>query len=163
MNRGGAEREGDTESEIGSRLWAVSTEPNAGLELTDREIMTWAEAGRLADGATQVPQCLPFSTALRYVKDTSNSTSSKLSSWILFTNPILFLCPLPGWMRSSSSKHRCETRISYVQEDFCAVREIHCHSLLRLDIHWLFKSPEILCDNRAPWGPTAFDEYRTQE
>ena len=40
MNRGGAEREGDTESEIGFRLRAVSTEPNAGLKLTDREIMT---------------------------------------------------------------------------------------------------------------------------
>ena len=40
MNRGGAEREGDAKSEAGSRLGAVSTEPCAGLELTDREIMT---------------------------------------------------------------------------------------------------------------------------
>ena len=40
MNGGGAEREGDTESEAGSRLRAVGTEPDAGLELTDREIMT---------------------------------------------------------------------------------------------------------------------------
>ena len=40
MNRGGAEREGDTESETGSRLCEVSTEPNSGLELTDSEIMT---------------------------------------------------------------------------------------------------------------------------
>ena len=55
MNGGGAEREGDTESEAGSRLWAVSTEPDAGLELTDREIMTWAEVGRLNDQATQAP------------------------------------------------------------------------------------------------------------
>ena len=30
--RGGAEKEGDTESEAGSRLSAVSTEPDAGLE-----------------------------------------------------------------------------------------------------------------------------------
>ena len=30
MSRGGAEREGDTESEAGSRLRAVSTEPDAG-------------------------------------------------------------------------------------------------------------------------------------
>ena len=37
---GGAEREGDTESEAGSRLQAVSTEPDAGLEPTNREIMT---------------------------------------------------------------------------------------------------------------------------
>ena len=40
MNRGGAEREGDTESEVGSRLQAFSIEPDAGLELTNREIMT---------------------------------------------------------------------------------------------------------------------------
>ena len=39
-SRGGAEREGDTESEAGSRLWAVSTQPGMGLELTSREIMT---------------------------------------------------------------------------------------------------------------------------
>ena len=40
MSRGGAEREGDTESEAGPRLPAVSTEPHAGLELTNLEIMT---------------------------------------------------------------------------------------------------------------------------
>ena len=40
VSRGGAEREGDTESEIGSRLRAVSTEPDAGLKLTNRKIMT---------------------------------------------------------------------------------------------------------------------------
>ena len=40
VGRGGAERDGDTESEAGSRLRAVSTEPDAGLELTDREILT---------------------------------------------------------------------------------------------------------------------------
>ena len=40
MKRGGAEREGDTESETGSRPRAVSTEPDAGLELTECKIMT---------------------------------------------------------------------------------------------------------------------------
>ena len=40
MSRVGAERGRDTESDAGSRLGAVSTEPDAGLELTDREIMT---------------------------------------------------------------------------------------------------------------------------
>ena len=34
------DREGDTEFEAGSRLRAVSTEPDAGLELTDCEIVT---------------------------------------------------------------------------------------------------------------------------
>ena len=40
MNGGGAEREGDTESEAGSRLKAISTEPDAGLEPKNREITT---------------------------------------------------------------------------------------------------------------------------
>ena len=40
MSRGEAEREGDTEPEAGSRLRAVSTEPDVGLELTDREVVT---------------------------------------------------------------------------------------------------------------------------
>ena len=40
MSGGGAEREGDTESKAGSRLRAVSTEPDTGLELMSHEIMT---------------------------------------------------------------------------------------------------------------------------
>ena len=40
MSGRGADREGDTESKAGSRLRAVSTEPDAGLELTSCEIMT---------------------------------------------------------------------------------------------------------------------------
>ena len=40
VSSGGAEREGDTESEAGSRLQAVSTESNAGLEPRNQEIMT---------------------------------------------------------------------------------------------------------------------------
>ena len=40
MSRVGAEREGDTESEAGSRLRAVSTEPDAGLEPTNHEVTT---------------------------------------------------------------------------------------------------------------------------
>ena len=40
-SRGGErEREGDTESEAGSRIQAVSAEPDAALELVNREIMT---------------------------------------------------------------------------------------------------------------------------
>ena len=57
MSRGGAEnpKQGDIESEAGSRLGPVSTEPDAGLELMNCEIRTRAEVGRLTDGATQVP------------------------------------------------------------------------------------------------------------
>ena len=36
----GREREGDTESEAGSRLRAVSTERDLGFELMNQEIMT---------------------------------------------------------------------------------------------------------------------------
>ena len=54
-SRGGAEREGDTESETGSRVWAVSTEPDVGLKLTDCKIMTWADVRRLTNWTTQVP------------------------------------------------------------------------------------------------------------
>ena len=40
MSGAGAEREGVTESEAGSRLRAVSTEPDAGLKFTNCKIMT---------------------------------------------------------------------------------------------------------------------------
>ena len=40
MGEGQRKRDRDTESEIGSRLRAVSTEPDAGLKPKDREIMT---------------------------------------------------------------------------------------------------------------------------
>ena len=36
----GRERDTHTESKAGSRLWAVSTEPDAGLKPTNHEIMT---------------------------------------------------------------------------------------------------------------------------
>ena len=37
---GEGQREGDTESEAGSRVQAVSTEPDMGLKLMNHEIMT---------------------------------------------------------------------------------------------------------------------------
>ena len=40
MSGGRAEREGNAESEAGSRLSAVSTEPYTGLEFMKYEIMT---------------------------------------------------------------------------------------------------------------------------
>ena len=40
MSGGGAETEGDTESEAGSRLCAISTEPDVGLKPADCKIMT---------------------------------------------------------------------------------------------------------------------------
>ena len=40
MGKGQREREGDTESETDSRLQAVSTEPETGLEVMNCKIMT---------------------------------------------------------------------------------------------------------------------------
>ena len=40
MSRERTEKEGDTASEAGSRLPAVSTEPDLGLKLVNHEIMT---------------------------------------------------------------------------------------------------------------------------
>ena len=40
MSKGGAEREGDTESEAGPRLRAVSTGPDKGLEPTNPKTLT---------------------------------------------------------------------------------------------------------------------------
>ena len=66
---GEGQREGDTESETGFRLRAVSTEPDMGLELMDHEIMTRAEVRRLTDRATQAPLCslLEDSLAIRRI------------------------------------------------------------------------------------------------
>ena len=55
---GGPETEGDTESETGSRLWAVSTETDAGLKLTSRKIMTWAEVRCFTNWDTWASQSL---------------------------------------------------------------------------------------------------------
>ena len=48
-------REGDTESEAGSRLWALRTEPDKGFKLTYCEIMTWGVVG--AAQLTGPPRC----------------------------------------------------------------------------------------------------------
>ena len=55
VSGGGAESEGDPESEAGSRLRAVSAEPDAGLAPTNCEIVTPAEVGRSTDWAPHVP------------------------------------------------------------------------------------------------------------
>ena len=54
------QRDTHTESEAGSGLQAVSTEPDTGLEPTDCEIMTWAEVGSSTDWVTQAPLNFPI-------------------------------------------------------------------------------------------------------
>ena len=81
MSGGGAEREGDTESEAGSRLQAVSTEPDAGLELTNCEIMTRAEVGHLTDWAIQAPQASVFNQDTYIGKREASLSPLVLLSW----------------------------------------------------------------------------------
>ena len=49
VSGGGAEGEGDTESETGSGLRAAGAEPDVRLEPTNREIMTRGEVGHLTN------------------------------------------------------------------------------------------------------------------
>ena len=74
------EREGGTESEAGSRIRTVSTELHVGLELTDREIMTWAKVGRLTDWATQGPELLFSCTCVSVFTeaDTNDETKNRV-------------------------------------------------------------------------------------
>ena len=67
MSRGGAEREGDTEFEAGSRLWVVSTEPEVGLEPTNSKIMTRAGVGQSTDWATQATRAISSLTCFMSV------------------------------------------------------------------------------------------------
>ena len=50
----------DTEPKAVSRLQAVSTEPDGGLKLTNRELVTQAEVRRLPNWATQAPRLFYF-------------------------------------------------------------------------------------------------------
>ena len=58
VSGGGAERKGDTESEAGSRLRAISTEPYVGLEPTNREIMTRAKSDAQLTETPRYPKIL---------------------------------------------------------------------------------------------------------
>ena len=75
-------------SEAGSLLTA---EPNAELELTNHEIMTWAKVGRLTDWTTQVPPAL---VSLR-----PHGTSNPFSDAIMFLPAHTFVAVLPSaWL-----------------------------------------------------------------
>ena len=64
MNGGGAEREGDTESETGSRLRAISPEPDGGARTHGPRDHDLAEVRRLTDCATQAPLLFFFKVSL---------------------------------------------------------------------------------------------------
>ena len=86
MSGGVAEREGGTESEAGSRLWAVSTEPDVGLKSMNHEIMTWAKFRHLTDWATQAPQKDFLEASQKYQVYLSNLVTKLLSFIELYLN-----------------------------------------------------------------------------
>ena len=111
---GRAEREEDAESEAGSGLPAVGTEPDAGLEPTKREITTWAEVGGLTDWATQASQ-----DSYAYLKEWKLSIFSFIHYLILSYNNFLvhffffFKCLFwgaPGWLSRLSVRLQLRSR-----------------------------------------------------
>ena len=91
---GEGQREKETESKAGSRLWAVSTEPDVGLEPMNREVMTWAKVECLTDWATQVP-------VLKASLLTWKSTISTLNN-VQNSREMLYLCTASQFYFSSS-------------------------------------------------------------
>ena len=93
MSRGGAEREGDTESEAGSWLWAVSTEPDAGLKLMDHEIMTWAGRTRnqLSHPGAPALECLNWAVApLQIWQEGASDTGREFwETWFVFEEGVI--------------------------------------------------------------------------
>ena len=87
----GRDREGDRESEVGSKLWAVSTEPNTGLKLKNWEIITWAKVGRLIDWATRYPPT--------YI--TLKEMTIILLAWLLSQLSLLAIC-ISQWLSKQS-------------------------------------------------------------
>ena len=87
---------GDTESEAGFSLWAVSTEADVGLELMDCEIMTWAEVGRLTDWATQVPRTAFLFISLHKVQNFALSPSVKWHIYWQQNDSVIRLCQCPS-------------------------------------------------------------------
>ena len=91
----GAERKGDTESEAGPRLWAVSTESDVGLEPTNREIMTWAEVRHLTGWAAQAPlHCFSFNNIILNFKIASASEEGVKK---IERAPVYYLLGFPQW------------------------------------------------------------------
>ena len=93
MSRGGAVREGDTESEAGSRLSAVSTEPDVRIEPTDHKIMTRAEVSHLTNQATQAPLLFFIFKSYLYFREIS-PLCSVFSHLVVFStlHRMIFLC-----------------------------------------------------------------------
>ena len=77
----GREREGDTKSGAGSRLWAVSTEPDTGLELTNREIMSLTEADAQPTEPPRRPTSSPLLPRMSYFFSPEKPSASSVEGY----------------------------------------------------------------------------------
>ena len=91
---GGAEQEGDTDSEAGSRLWAVSTEPNPGLELTSRAMRSWPKRKLKSEAQlTEPPRCPGAHSYSKYHLQLKKLGLHRLSSLPKGTYPERYVPP----------------------------------------------------------------------
>ena len=104
------EREGGRESEAGSRLRAVSTEPDVGLELTTCEIMTWAEVGHSTDWATQAPKKSIFNMKSRGVW-VAQSVKRPTSAQVMISQ-FVSLSPTSGSVLTAQSLEPASASVS---------------------------------------------------
>ena len=70
MGEGQREREEESQG-IPSRLCTVSTEPHAGLQLTNRDIVTWAEIKSWDTQPIESPRRPQWQTVLNVIKQLS--------------------------------------------------------------------------------------------
>ena len=117
MSGGGAEREREAESEAGFRLWAVNTEPDAGLKLVNHEIMTRAEVRLSTDWAIQAPQNAEFKHCFVWFRN----------SWFSFYTPQQVSensFPLNSWF-IDLGKEFLNCHISFSWKEIPTIFEIH--------------------------------------
>ena len=107
---GEEQREGDTESKAGSRLWAVSTKPDAGLKPTNCEIMTWTEVGCSADWATQASLYLFFNIKYNLLSNWFPYNTQRSSQQVPSSMPITHFPLSPTAHPPSVSQY---LRVSY--------------------------------------------------
>ena len=85
---GERQRDGDTKSETGSRLWAVSTEPYMGHQPMNFEIMNWAEVACLTNWATQAPPGVGFLNWIFWVPINETNSSWFKLKWEIYSKSI---------------------------------------------------------------------------
>ena len=104
VSRGGAERGGDTEFQVGSSLWANSREPDAGLKPTNHEIMMFDDhkIGCLTNWAIQVPWGLQlfrvsFLPPLAQAKTLHVLEEIQILPWHFTNQPLVSMTSLLNW------------------------------------------------------------------